>query len=211
MFDLHLRKKYSLSTFYAYTNIPVEIVGVISYGDTVESDFNVKTLALTEKVVVQSPLTLDDYLEEKNFYKCRSLKTGEIIIVWSDIIDFSNTYLIDSVSKYSAKFNISEVDIISGNAKSEEEVINYIIHNLKAQFNIDATFDRIDVNSTSYVDNLRNQVSNYERILNSLHSLTTLAPVLDRLNEGSITNNINDITKKADLILQRLTTISAGL
>jgi len=209
MFDLNLRKKYSLSTFYAYTNIPVEVVGIISYEDTAESDFNVKTLALTEKIVnVES---IDDYLKEKNFYKCRYLKTGEIIIVWSDIIDFSNTYTIDSVSKYSVKFNISEADILLGNVKSDEEIVNYIILNVKSQFNIDATFDRIDVNSKTYIDTIREQVANYERILNSLHSLTTLAPVLDRLNEGAITSNINEITKKADLILQRLTTISAGL
>lgn len=211
MFDLNLRKKYSLSTFYAYTNIPVEVVGIISYEDTVETDFNVKTLALTEKIVDADVSTIDDYLKEKNFYKCRSLKTGEIIIVWSDIVDFSNTYTIDSVSKYSVKFNISEADILLGNVKSDEEIVNYIILNVKSQFNIDATFDRIDVNSKTYIDTIREQVATYERILNSLHSLTTLAPVLDRLNEGSITSNINEITKKADLILQRLTTISAGL
>jgi len=203
---MSLNKQYVVSTFgLTYINKVVEVVGIVNYEEALKLD-DVKLTALNEKVIDSN---YEEYFADIEFYKCKLLDdSGNIIILWSDIIDGAKTSVLGE--KYNYKVSLELDNSPSSSTISKDTLISELI--VKAQeFNATLTFTSISGDSNSLVDIYQERLKEAENVLRSLQSLNILVPTLESIERNELQTKVNTILENIDTINERLEIIATGL
>lgn len=203
---MSLNKQYVVSTFgLTYINKVVEVVGIVNYEEALKLD-DVKLTALNEKVIDSN---YEEYFADIEFYKCKLLDdSGNIIILWSDIIDGAKTSVLGE--KYNYKVSLELDNSPSSSTISKDTLISELI--VKAQeFNATLTFTSISGDSNSLVDIYQERLKEAENVLRSLQSLNILVPTLESIERNELQTKVNTILEHIDTINERLEIIATGL
>lgn len=203
---MSLNKQYVVSTFgLTYINKVVEVVGIVNYEEALKLD-DVKLTALNEKVIDSN---YEEYFADIEFYKCKLLDdSGNIIILWSDIIDGAKTSVLGE--KYNYKVSLELDNSPSSSIISKDTLISELI--VKAQeFNATLTFTSISGDSNSLVDIYQERLKEAENVLRSLQSLNILVPTLESIERNELQTKVNTILENIDTINERLEIIATGL
>lgn len=153
---LELGKMYTLYTTNDYImNKQLRILGLVTYEEASRYSNFVENVSINEKFIdIENGDTIG-YLKKQTFYKCVGVEfsenefrsTGEIIILWDDIIDSDRTELLNENYTYRLSFmfkNISSADNIS-----KEDVINTMISAINEKYNSQTTKVKVDVEHLS--------------------------------------------------------------
>lgn len=203
---MSLNKRYVVSTFgLTYINKVVEVVGIVNYEEALKLD-DVKLTALNEKIIDSN---YEEYFADIEFYKCKLLDdSGNIIILWSDIIDGAKTSVLGE--KYNYKVSLELDNSPSSSTISKDTLISELI--AKAQeFNATLTFTSISGDSNSLVDIYQERLKEAENVLRSLQSLNILIPTLESIERNELQTKVNTILENIDTINERLEIIATGL
>lgn len=148
---LELGKMYTLYTTNDYImNKQLRILGLVTYEEASHYSNFVENVSINEKFIDVEDGDTIGYLKKQTFYKCVGVEfsenefrsTGEIIILWDDIIDSDRTELLNENYTYRLSFmfkNISSTDNIS-----KEDVINTMISAVNEKYNSQTTKVKVD-------------------------------------------------------------------
>ena len=205
-YKMQLNKKYIFSTIgKSIIDKKVTVIGIINYNESLLTNFDVRILALNEKVT--DTITSEEYFKNKELFKCAPLDDpSSVIIVWSDIIDNSKTSVLDDEFVYK-----SIIKIPSTTVGITESFLLQKINELVLSYGCNITINRSATEYNSEVDALKAKLLEYDRILRSLNSLSLVAPILDKLSSDDLNKKIVAIESSIDTINDKLEAIAVGL
>lgn len=207
-FTLRLNKKYIISTFGSiYLNKIIEVIGIINYDEVKRSNFDVRVLALNEKIIHDD---FDSYFKNMEFYKCRVIDSSEIIVLWPDIIDGSRTSIVEETYHYRATLKLRLPTSVDDNITPEKIIREELIAKA-AEMGGELEFNLVSGDDNSVVDILRKRLDECQNVLRSLQGLSVITPTLDKLVSEDLTKKINTINNNINVINERIETIATGL
>jgi hypothetical protein len=225
---LSLNTTYLLSTKAdSILNIKVIITGLYNYDRVKYVGYNINLLAINEKIISEDILTedqnsADEYFKNKLFYYAEEIndnkeKTGNIYIIWDDIVDFVRTTQLEAIYKYDCKFTVNS--LINVNIDTIiNKIMSYIISEFSnnvtpefAQYGVSNNTNNtgsgnIDESSTNSNETLLQECLT---IINKLSSLKQLEPTVDILVNSKFVDNIKSIRDQLSVIQEQISSISS--
>ena len=199
-------------------NQKVQVAGIITYAEAMSSGYDVRILAINEKVIGAADIADNNYLGTQQYYKCYKLDPttnlpytnadSNIIIVWSDIIDATRTNVLDSTYNYTTSINIP----VNGSTNYPiSTILADITSYVKGKYNATTSFTVISGDTNNQIDVLTQRLNDCSAVLKAFQGFTTMIPTLQKLTGTDISSSIDDINTSLSTIQGQLTTIAAGL
>ena len=213
---LQVAKNYLLSSLQkTISKERFKVVGLLTYEEALKVAYNIRTLAINEKVIDQNNED-DSYLNRQNYYKCVRLnpenieeELNEYILVWDEIIDSTTTTELNITYQLSLTTDINPNSNITIN-----EVMDTIKNALKEKYSEDVSYSikvvntsnssSIDSSTDAILNNAAQTEATLKEAMNTLISmiqlLNTVETATAKLNELNTAGNITSIAEKIDEI-----------
>ena len=212
--SLLLGKKYFLLT--KNKSIPgkrVQLVGSVTYDEALKLPYSIGVLAINERVIADTSSTsMESYFKDKIFFWAKSIDSGDNnqYVVWDDVVDFSNTTMLNAEFDYKMSLVVGlDVDFTTN---SVIEYIKTAIANqygTKVQLSIDTV--GYDPSVMSEKEIFEDQLKKYQALMESLKSLQPLISVLSKLTTFDISGVYESIKAQMDDINGNIGAIAANL
>lgn len=213
---LQVSKSYLLSSLQkTISKEKVKIVGLLTYEEALKVPYNIRTLAINEKVIDQSNED-DTYLSRQVYYKCVKLnpenadeELSEYVLIWDEIIDSTSTTELNITYQLSlttdinpnSNITISEVIETLKNSLKEKygEDVSYTIKvtNTSSGSSIDSSTDAILNNAAQTEETLKEAMNT---LISMIQLLNTIETATAKLNELNTAGSISSIAEKVDEI-----------
>ena len=223
---LEINKSYIIYTnSESVTNKKVRVLSYMNYDRASKYSSMAENIAINEKFIsANNDQNTIDYLKSQIFYDCGVIElvdgvwelTGEVIVLWDDIIDFDKTELLneDYVYKFSFKFK----DIEDADNISHDDVIKVITDALntaykssdkeKIEFNLEK-IKSSDLNSIeSKYEQATKLLDQTSQALNAFISFADEAKSINsEFSDNNIVDKVNDVGNTLKTIQNQLSTI----
>lgn len=223
MATLKIGTTYNFYTKYAtIVSKKVKVAALLSYDECSKYSYDIKTLAINERVISIKDEDLENEIGEDNIYLLRSTvpnadNTYNEYIVWDSIIDYTKTTALDAeytanltlVINDAINYNISQVIAIIQQAVSDNfgNLVELNITNLTNNGNEKA------INDPGVQTILTpNMLERAESIVNSLNSFETkLIPAAQAITNSGINEKIMKIADNISVINSQIALIKRGI
>ena len=223
---LEINKSYIIYTnSESVTNKKIRVLSYMNYDRASKYSSMAENIAINEKFIsANNDQNTIDYLKSQIFYDCGVIElvdgawelTGEVIVLWDDIIDFDKTELLneDYVYKLSFKFK----DIEDADNISHDDVIQVITDALntaykssdkeKIEFNLEK-IKSSDLNSIeSKYEQATTLLDQTSQALNAFISFADEAKSINsEFSDNNIVDKVNDVGNTLKTIQNQLSTI----
>lgn len=211
---LQVSKSYILTTLQnTIIKQKVKIAGIITYDEALHVPYNVRTLAINEKVI--DPSNEDaEYLKKQIYYKCIVLnpdnteeELNEYLLVWDAIINSESTTELNRT--YGLEMS---VDIDPNSNITINEVTDYLKESMTTKFGsnisfnvkISNTVNSIQNNTEAVLNNAKQTEETLKEAMNTLLSIIALKTSIDttvtKLTEFNLTDDLSTMNTKIDEI-----------
>ena len=214
---LNVGKSYNLSTVQkSITKKKVKVVGFINYTEALDVPYNIRNLAINEKVIPSDDES-NSYLENLNYFKCVVLKsdntnieTSEYVLVWDEIIDSNSTtelnieYSLDLQLKINPNSDYQINEVMEGiqnyiSTNYENSISSSIkINNVSSNISIDNNTENLLNNMEKMKEMLKESTNVLMSLLTMKNSTETLITKMENLN---LSTDFNTISEKTEQIL----------
>lgn len=224
---LNVGKSYNLSTVQkSITKKKVKVVGFINYTEALDVPYNIRNLAINEKVIPSDDES-NSYLENLNYFKCVVLKsdntnieTSEYVLVWDEIIDSNSTtelnieYSLDLQLKINPNSDYQINEVMEGiqnyiSTNYENAISSSIkINNVSSNISIDNNTENLLNNMEKMKEMLKESTNVLMSLLTMKNSTETLITKMENLN---LSTDFNTISEKTEQILTLVNEIYANV
>ena len=210
--QLTLGKSYNLYTNYeSIVGQPVKVIGILSYSECSKVSYDINVLAINERVISVKDEDIESEIGSDNIYWCRSLTPNNDgsyneYLVWDSIINFNRTSGINET--YALNFNIS---ISEGSNVSASQISNAIIEFIKSNYS-GVTAEVTTEEVTSKENELKTQIEEAKSVINSINLWgSTLIPAVEKLTSSKLSDTVDDINSKLQIIQTNISMAKHGL
>jgi hypothetical protein len=199
------------------------VLGILGYEEAARR-FALNNVALNYKITPdiaaqsgEDPYEL--YFRDKLFYHCTlidsrgriSTNVSDPFIIWDAIINYPRTRLIKSTRTFKMVLKLnSVVNNAVINPLTQEEFLKQISE-LALTLGSELEFRQINDDFITPEEVFENRIQKIDETMTSIEKLTTVAPVLDRINSNEINAKIESIRNGLEVVNESLTVIKAGL
>lgn len=211
---LTVGKSYNISTVEkTIVKRKVKVVGYLNYDEALKVPYNIRTLAINEKIVTENNED-NTYLQNQQYYKCVVLQsdnanqeTSEYILVWDDVIDTNATtelnvsYDLNVVVSINpnADVQISEImDSIKSHIVSDYSGsvdVNITINNVSSNVTIDTNTERLTNNMEQMKELLKESASSLLTLISLKNGSQTL---LEKITNLNVSSNLTEMAQVLD-------------
>ena len=223
---LEINKSYIIYTnSESVTNKKIRVLSYMNYDRASKYSSMAENIAINEKFIsaTEDQNTID-YLKSQIFYDCGVIElvdgawelTGEVIVLWDDIIDFDKTELLneDYVYKLSFKFK----DIEDADNISHDDVIQVITDALNTAYKssdkekIEFNLEKIKSSDLNSIESKYEQATalldQTSQALNAFISFADEAKSINsEFSDNNIVDKVNDVGNTLKTIQNQLSTI----
>lgn len=210
--QLTVGKSYNLYTNYeSIVGQPVKVIGILSYSECSKISYDINVLAINERVISVKDEDIESEIGSDNIYWCRSLTPNSDgsyneYLVWDSIINFNRTSGINET--YALNFNIS---ISEGSNVSASQISNAIIDFIKSNYS-GVTAEVTTEEVTTVEDELKAQIEEAKSVINSINLWgSTLIPAVEKLTNSKLSDTVDDINTKLQVIQTNISMAKHGL
>lgn len=211
---LTVGKSYNISTVEkTIVKRKVKVVGYLNYDEALKVPYNIRTLAINEKIVTENNED-NTYLQNQQYYKCvvlqsdnANIETSEYILVWDDVIDTNATTelnvsydlnVIVSINP-NADVQISEImDSIKSHIVSDYSGsvdVNISINNVSSNVTIDTNTERLTNNMEQMKELLKESASSLLTLISLKNGSQTL---LEKITNLNVSSNLTEMAQVLD-------------
>lgn len=211
---LTVGKSYNISTVEkSIVKRKVKVVGYLNYDEALKVPYNIRTLAINEKIVTENNED-NTYLQNQQYYKCvilqsdnANIETSEYILVWDDVIDTNATtelnvsYDLNVVVSINpnADVQISEImDSIKSHIVSDYSGsvdVNITINNVSSNVTIDTNTERLTNNMEQMKELLKESASSLLTLISLKNGSQTL---LEKITNLNVSSNLTEMAQVLD-------------
>lgn len=211
---LTVGKSYNISTVEkTIVKRKVKVVGYLNYDEALKVPYNIRTLAINEKIVTENNED-NTYLQNQQYYKCvvlqsdnANVETSEYILVWDDVIDTNSTtelnvsYDLNVVVSINpnADVQISEImDSIKSHIVSDYSGsvdVNITINNVSSNVTIDTNTERLTNNMEQMKELLKESASSLLTLISLKNGSQTL---LEKITNLNVSSNLTEMAQVLD-------------
>lgn len=209
------------SKYNSILNKKVKVVAIMTYSEASTQTFDMKTLAINERVISVKDEDLESMIGNDNIYLLRELSQSpdgskNEYIVWDSIINFSKTIAIDEEYLSTIKIKINNAadfgisQIINTIKKT---ILSTYGSGVDIQISTPTTGAEIDGSESSMTTYLTNEkLKNVEAIIDSLKDLgDKLIPAAQQITASNISANIASIGDSLADIKNNIAIVKRGL
>lgn len=211
---LTVGKSYNISTVEkTIVKRKVKVVGYLNYDEALKVPYNIRTLAINEKIVTENNED-NTYLQNQQYYKCvvlqsdnANVETSEYMLVWDDVIDTNSTtelnvsYDLNVVVSINpnADVQISEImDSIKSHIVSDYSGsvdVNITINNVSSNVTIDTNTERLTNNMEQMKELLKESASSLLTLISLKNGSQTL---LEKITNLNVSSNLTEMAQVLD-------------
>lgn len=211
---LTVGKSYNISTVEkSIVKRKVKVVGYLNYDEALKVPYNIRTLAINEKIVTENNED-NTYLQNQQYYKCvilqsdnANIETSEYMLVWDDVIDTNATtelnvsYDLNVVVSINpnADVQISEImDSIKSHIVSDYSGsvdVNITINNVSSNVTIDTNTERLTNNMEQMKELLKESASSLLTLISLKNGSQTL---LEKITNLNVSSNLTEMAQVLD-------------
>lgn len=221
MNNLTIGKSYALYTkFENFAGVKVEVIGIITYEKAESIPYNMKILALNERVINVNDEDLKKIIDGDNIYWLKNKVpkadgTYDEYLVWDGIINFDKTTLLNE--SHDIEFHIT---INDNSSYSLNEILNSLSTHIKNSYPSDEvlmTYSTPKESESSEEETIeggltKSTLEKAESIINSLNKFESkLIPAAEQISGSQLLTKLNEIESGILDITTRLARIKNGL
>lgn len=211
---LTVGKSYNISTVEkSIVKRKVKVVGYLNYDEALKVPYNIRTLAINEKIVTENNED-NTYLQNQQYYKCVILQsdnanqeTSEYILVWDDVIDTNAT------TELNVSYDLNVVVSINPNADIQiseimDSIKSHIVSDYSGNVDVNITINSVSSNVTidTNTERLTNNMEQMKELLKeSASSLLTLISLkngsqtlLEKITNLNVSSNLTEMAQVLD-------------
>lgn len=210
-------------TYAVYTNHEtlvgekVKVIGILTYDEALKVPYDIKVLALSERVISMADEDLISAIGDDNIYWLRAINpnvdgTYPEFLVWDSIINLNKTTVLGE--SYSAQ---STIYLSSTTDTSVNQVIAQIQQFVQTTFSgsVNITFNEPSVNASVSADSDKLDDETIETLKNVVNTIngwdTKLIPAAEKIMSAKLSDTINDISQQLNAIQSAIALARRGL